>query len=126
MTDEIHKHMNVRKTGDMTKVRNLNDWMQDPAYFDFMSFCQYATIAEGMRNGQLIFEARAAPRRAPGHAMTRHVDIRSQQRKYLHPVSFSVQHWHGYTTASRSLAHLALHLGRPRARDRRARRQGVE
>lgn len=30
--------------------------LTDPAYFDFMSFCQYATIADGMRNGQLFFE----------------------------------------------------------------------
>jgi hypothetical protein len=30
--------------------------LADPAYFDFMSFCQYATIADGMRNGRRIFE----------------------------------------------------------------------
>ena len=30
--------------------------LADPAYFDFMSFCQHATIAEGMRNGRVFFE----------------------------------------------------------------------
>jgi hypothetical protein len=30
--------------------------LTDPAYFDFMSLCQYATIASGMRNGKLLFE----------------------------------------------------------------------
>lgn len=30
--------------------------LADPAYFDFVSFCQYATIAEGMRNGRTVFE----------------------------------------------------------------------
>ena len=29
--------------------------LSDPAYFDFMSYCQYATIADGMRNGKMLF-----------------------------------------------------------------------
>ena len=35
--------------------------LADPAYFDFMSFCQYATIADGMRNGRLMFEVCRRP-----------------------------------------------------------------
>lgn len=30
--------------------------LSDPNYFDFMSLCQYATIASGMRNGRELFE----------------------------------------------------------------------
>lgn len=30
--------------------------LTDPAYFDFISFCQYATIASGMRRGRVLFE----------------------------------------------------------------------
>jgi hypothetical protein len=30
--------------------------LADPAYFDFISFCQYASIASGMRRGRQIFE----------------------------------------------------------------------
>lgn len=30
--------------------------LSDPAYFDFVSFCQYATIAEGIRDGRTVFE----------------------------------------------------------------------
>jgi len=30
--------------------------ISDPNYFDFMSYCQYATIAAGMRDGRVVFE----------------------------------------------------------------------
>ena len=30
--------------------------MQDPDYFDFISFAQYASVAEAMRNGRDFFE----------------------------------------------------------------------
>jgi len=30
--------------------------LTDPYYFDFISFCQYATIASGMRNGRMLFQ----------------------------------------------------------------------
>ena len=39
-----------------TGLRVTQGDLADPAYFDFMSFCQYATIADGMRHGQMIFE----------------------------------------------------------------------
>ena len=29
--------------------------LADPNYFDFISYCQYATISAGMRNGKLVF-----------------------------------------------------------------------
>lgn len=32
--------------------------MTDPDYFDFISFAQYASVAEAMRNGRDIFEER--------------------------------------------------------------------
>lgn len=43
--DEYRKVLPVTQ-GDLT----------DPAYFDFISFCQYATISKEMRSGRLLFE----------------------------------------------------------------------
>mmetsp|Transcript_64335 Transcript_64335/g.112217 ORF Transcript_64335/g.112217 Transcript_64335/m.112217 type:complete len:384 (+) Transcript_64335:54-1205(+) len=37
------------------KVNVMQGDLTDPNYFDFMSFVQYATIANGMRNGVLFF-----------------------------------------------------------------------
>jgi len=39
-----------------TKVPVTQGDLTDPAYFDFISFCQYATIASGMRNARVVFE----------------------------------------------------------------------
>lgn len=30
--------------------------LSDPAYFDFISFCQHATVASEMRSGSQVFE----------------------------------------------------------------------
>ena len=39
-----------------TKLQVSQGDLTDPAYFDFISFCQYATIADGMRQGRIVFE----------------------------------------------------------------------
>jgi len=38
-----------------TKLPVSQGELTDPAYFDFISFCQYSTIAEGMRRGRVMF-----------------------------------------------------------------------
>ena len=43
--DAYRQQLSVQQ-GDLT----------DPAYFDFISFVQYATLAQGMRNGRSVFE----------------------------------------------------------------------
>lgn len=39
-----------------TQLTVMQGDLTDPAYFDFISFCQYATLARGMRSGRIIFE----------------------------------------------------------------------
>jgi len=57
--DEFQKEQFLFRQNEWDKYRAQLKVMQgdltDPAYFDFISFCQYASIASGMRNGQILF-----------------------------------------------------------------------
>lgn len=57
--DEFQKDMFLLRQNEWDAYREKLNVKQgdlaDPNYFDFMSFVQYATIANGMRNGRLVF-----------------------------------------------------------------------
>jgi hypothetical protein len=58
--DEFQKEQFLFRQREWDTYREKLPVMQgdltDPAYFDFISFCQYASIASGMRRGRMIFE----------------------------------------------------------------------
>ena len=57
--DEFQKEQFLFRQREWDTYREKLPVMQgdltDPAYFDFISFCQYASIASGMRRGRMIF-----------------------------------------------------------------------
>lgn len=58
--NEFQRSQFLFRQGEWDDYRQLLPVQQgdlsDPAYFDFISFCQHATISQSMRSGRLIFE----------------------------------------------------------------------
>ena len=58
--DEFQKDFFLLRQDEWDEYRQKLPVMQgdlaDPAYFDFVSFAQYATIAQGMKKGRIFFE----------------------------------------------------------------------
>jgi hypothetical protein len=72
--------------GYRSQIKVTQGELTDPAYFDFISFCQYASIAQGMRNGRLLFEGATQSPRS-------HVDNNTREWR-AQRVCTSMTHWY--------------------------------